>query len=66
METATTHRVRHRRDRDSYRVIPQEAEHEQQLYGVVAPTGVTLYTFTDVREAIAEASALNSAPSGRR
>jgi hypothetical protein len=59
METGTAHRVR-RRDRGSFCVVPQEAENEEQLYAVVAPTGVTLYTFTDVREATAEASALNS------
>jgi hypothetical protein len=61
METTTDDRVRRPRDRGSFRVLPLEAENEQQLYAVVAPTGVTLYTFTDVREATAEASALNSA-----
>ena len=52
------HRIR---DRGSFRVVPLEAENGEQLYAVVAPTGVRLYTFTDVREAAAEASALNSA-----
>ena len=57
METTTAHRVR---DRGSFRVVPLETEIGQQLYAVVAPTGVTLYTFADVREATAEASILNS------
>jgi hypothetical protein len=61
METRTAHRVR-RGDRASFCVVPQEAENEELLYAVFGPTGVALYTFTDVREAIAEASALNSAP----
>ena len=58
METTTAHRVR---DRGSFRVLPLETEDGQQLYAVVAPTGVTLYTFADSREAVAEASTLNSA-----
>jgi hypothetical protein len=57
VETTTAYRVR---DRGSFRVILLEAEHGQQLYAVVASTGVTLYTFTDAREASAEALALNS------
>ena len=60
METATV-QVHRRRYRDSFRVVPQEAKNETQLYAVLGPTGVALYTFTDLREAIAEASALNSA-----
>jgi hypothetical protein len=59
METGMAHRAR-RRERGSFCVVPQEAENEEQLYAVVGPTGVALYTFTDVREATAEASALNS------
>ena len=51
------HRIR---DRGSFRVVPLEAENGEQLYAVVASTGVTLYTFTDAREASAEALALNS------
>jgi hypothetical protein len=62
MEPVTTHRVRRRRDRGSFRVVPQEAENERELYAVVGPSGAALYTFTDARDAIAEASALNSAP----
>jgi hypothetical protein len=61
MESGEAHRVRRRRDRGSFRVVPHEAENEGQVYAVVGPTGVALYTFTDVREATAEASALNSA-----
>jgi hypothetical protein len=57
VETTTAHRLR---DRGSFRVVPQEVENGQQLYAVVASTGVTLYTFTDAREATVEASALNS------
>jgi hypothetical protein len=60
METGTA-RVRRRRDLGSYRVVPIEAGNEELLYAVVGPIGLALYTFTDVREATAEASALNSA-----
>jgi hypothetical protein len=66
METGTAHRVGRHRDRGSFCVVPQEAENEELLYAVFGPTGVALYTFTDVSEAIAEASALNSAPSRDR
>ena len=57
METTMAHRIR---DRGSFRVVPLEAQNGEQLYAVVASTGVTLYTFTDAREATVEASALNS------
>jgi hypothetical protein len=62
METATPHRVHRRPEQHSFRVVPQENENESQLYVVVGPNGVALYTFTDAREAVAEASVLNSAP----
>jgi hypothetical protein len=61
MNTATAHRTGRLRDLDSFRVVPRETEHERQLYTVVGPTGVALYTFTDIHEAIAEASVLNTA-----
>ena len=61
MNRGTPHRAPRRRDRDSFRVVPQEAATGEQLYAVVGPTGVALYTFTDVHAAIAEAAELNAA-----
>lgn len=60
MNRATSHHVHRRRDRGSFRVVPQEAANGEPLYAVVGPTGVALYTFTDMREAIAEAAELNT------
>jgi hypothetical protein len=59
-------RVARRRPRDSFRVVALEAEDNQELYAVVAPTGVALYTFTDIREATEEAAALNVAHASGR
>ena len=55
------HRGDRRRDRDSFRVVPQGAQDTEQVYAVVGPTGVALYTFTNLHEATAEAAALNKA-----
>jgi hypothetical protein len=43
-------------------VLPQRDAAGEESYVVVGPTGVPLYTFTDVRDAIEEAAELN----GRR
>ena len=40
----THHRLRRRRDRGGFRVVPK-AERGEELYAVVGPTGVALYTF---------------------
>jgi hypothetical protein len=59
MNRATPHRAP-RRDRDSFRVVPEETPSGEQLYAVLGPTGVPLYTFTDIHAAIAEAAELNA------
>jgi hypothetical protein len=56
----TADRVLHRRERGSFCVVPQEADHTEELYAVFSPTGVALYTFSDIQEAIAEAAELNA------
>jgi hypothetical protein len=38
------------------------ADNAEELYAVVNPTGVVLYTFSDIREAVAEAAELNAMP----
>jgi hypothetical protein len=62
MNRATAHAVPRRRDRGSFRVIPREADHNEELYAVVNPNGVTLYTFSDIQEAITEVAELNTTP----
>ena len=57
----TPRRSRRRRDRVTFRVVPQEDSTGEQLFVVVAPTGVALYTFTDIRDATTEAAELNAA-----
>ena len=57
---ATAHGAPRRRDRGSFRVVPQAADEHEALYAVVSPTGVALYTFGDLQEAIAEAAELNT------
>jgi hypothetical protein len=52
-------RSRRRRDRGGFGVAPQEDENGEEVYVVVGPTGAALYSFTDIREAIAEAADLN-------
>jgi hypothetical protein len=61
MSTATDHRTGRLLDFDSFRVVPHQTEHDAQLYTVVGPSGVALYTFTDIHAATAEASVLNTA-----
>ena len=58
--TSSEHRVRPTRSRGRFHVVPQEDEKGEEVHVVVGPTGVALYTFTDIREAIAEAAELNS------
>jgi hypothetical protein len=48
-----------RRDSGAFRVIPQNAVTGEEIYVVVSPAGVGLYTFTDLRVATAEAAELN-------
>ena len=43
----------------AFRVIPQHTGSGEEVYVVVSPTGVGLYTFTDLRLATAEAAELN-------
>jgi len=75
VDGTTGHGALRRRDRGSFRVVPQGADIDEELYAVVSPAGVTLYTFGDLHEAIAEAAELNkrrirgrlsSRPEGRR
>jgi hypothetical protein len=46
-------------DREAFRVIPQRNRNGEEVYVVVSPAGVGLYTFTDLRVATAEAAELN-------
>jgi len=43
----------------AFRVIPQHNGSGEEVYVVVSPSGVGLYTFTDLRLATAEAAELN-------
>jgi hypothetical protein len=63
MNGAESHRAGRRRDRESFRVVPQDASNGEQLYAVIGPTGAALYTFTDMHVAIVEAAELNAAGS---
>ena len=54
-------RFRRRQGRGGFRVIPRENEDGEEVWVVVGPSGVALYSFIDVREATAEAAELNSA-----
>ena len=56
----TDHRSSRRRNRGDFRVIPHLNRDGEEVFLVVAPTGVQLYTFEDIREATAEAAELNS------
>jgi hypothetical protein len=47
---------------EGYWVIPDRDRGGEEVFAVVGPTGVPLYTFTDLRDAVAEATELN----GRR
>jgi hypothetical protein len=61
----TQHRVQRRRDRGSFRVIRRQDKTGEELYAVVGPSGVALYTFSDLHEANAEAAELNAPARGR-
>jgi hypothetical protein len=52
---------RGRRIRGGFRVIPRENDIGEEVYVLVGPTGVALYTFTDVSDATREAAELNGA-----
>jgi len=54
------HRSSRRRDRGDFRVVPHLNRDGEEVFLLVAPTGVQLYTFEDIREATAEAAELNS------
>ena len=54
------HRSGRRRDRGDFRVVPHFSRNGDEVYVVVAPTGVQMYTFEDIRAATAEAAELNS------
>ena len=51
--------VRRRGNRGAFRVIPLSVGNGEEIYVVVGPTGIGLYTFTDLRVATAEAAELN-------
>ena len=51
--------VRHSNDVGAFRVIPQHNGSGEEVFVVVSPTGVGLYTFTDLHLATAEAAELN-------
>ena len=54
-----TQTVRNPGNTGAFRVIPLSAGNGEEIYVVVGPTGVGLYTFTDLRVATAEAAELN-------
>jgi hypothetical protein len=54
------HRSSRRRNRRDFRVVPHVNRNGDEVYLVVAPTGVQLYTFEEIREATAEVAELNS------
>ena len=48
-----------------FHVVPRLNGAGKEVYMVVAPTGVELYVFENIRDAIAEAAELNGQPSRR-
>jgi hypothetical protein len=54
------HRSSRRRNRGDFRVVPHRNRNGEEVYLVVAPTGVQLWWFQDIRDATAEAAELNS------
>jgi hypothetical protein len=54
------HRSGRRRDRGDFHVVPHLNRSGDEVYLVVAPTGVQMYTFEDIHAATAEAAELNS------
>jgi hypothetical protein len=55
----------HRSVRGMFHVVPRLNGAGKEVYMVVAPTGVELYVFENIRDAIAEAAELNGQPSRR-
>ena len=64
MDKEPVSRAHPRRQSGGYHVVQEENEAGETLHVVVAPTGVALYSFTDVHDATAEAAALNRGRSG--
>jgi hypothetical protein len=54
------HRSSRRRSRGDFRVVPHLNRNGDEVYLVIAPSGVQLWWFEDIREATAEAAELNS------
>jgi len=52
-------RSNHAGNRESYRVVPR-TDGGEEVFLIVAPTGVPLYSFTDLRAATSEVAELNS------
>ena len=46
-----------------FRVVPRTGHAGEEIFVVVAPTGIGLYSFADLHDATAEAAALNHARS---
>ena len=63
MDEEPISRTHPRRQSGGYHVVQEENEAGETVHVVVAPTGVALYSFTDVHDATAEVAALNR---GRR
>jgi hypothetical protein len=61
LESDTRHRSYGGRQRGGFRVVMQLNDVGEEIYVVVSPTDVPMYSFTDVRDASAEAAALNIA-----
>jgi hypothetical protein len=51
----TGHRLYRRPAGEAFRVVPQLGRDGEKVLLLVAPTGVALYTFADIRDATAEA-----------
>ena len=58
--TSAEHPARRSPTRGWYRVRPQDDENRETVYAVIAASGVALYTFSDLRDATAEAAELNT------
>jgi hypothetical protein len=54
-----TQAVRRSSNEGAFRVIPQHNGSGEEVFVVVSPTGIGLYTFTDLHLATAEAAELN-------
>jgi hypothetical protein len=59
VKTHTHSSVRRSNGGGEFRVIPEHSRSGEEIYMVVSPAGVGLYTFTDLRLATAEAAELN-------